>query len=305
MDARPIGLPIPVDLDWNTRGIEGTIDMQMTWFITGSSRGFGREIAKAALKRGDRVVATARKPDQLDDLLKEYGEQVLTFALDVTDSAAANRAIDATINSFGSLDTVVNNAGYADSGPIEEMSGESFRDQIETNLFGVVNVTKAALPIFHQQRSGHFLQFSSIGGRVGGSPGLGAYQTAKFAVEGFSEVLNAEVKPLGIKVTIVEPGGFRTDWGGSSMHTSTVGADYEDTVGAMNRFRESTVSTWRGDPKRAANILLDLVDLDEPPLRLLLGDGAVRSADKSSQERAAEAERWAEVSRSADFPEGE
>ena len=279
--------------------------MQRTWFITGSSRGFGREIAKAALKRGDRVVATARKSDQLDDLLKEYGEQVLTFALDVTDSAAANRAIDAAINSFGSLDIVVNNAGYADSAPIEEMSEESFRDQIETNLFGVVNVTKAALPIFHQQRSGHFLQFSSIGGRVGGSPGLGAYQTAKFAVEGFSEVLNAEVKPLGIKVTIVEPGGFRTDWGGSSMHTSTVGPDYEETVGAMNRFRESTVSTWRGDPMRAANILLDLVDLDEPPLRLLLGDGAVRSADKSSRERAAEAERWAEVSRSADFPEGE
>ena len=279
--------------------------MQRTWFITGSSRGFGREIAEAALRRGDRVVATARKSDQLDDLLKEYGEQVLTFALDVTDSAAANRAIDAAINSFGSLDVVVNNAGYADSAPVEEMSEESFRDQIETNLFGVVNVTKAALPIFHQQRSGHFLQFSSIGGRVGGSPGLGAYQTAKFAVEGFSEVLNAEVKPLGIKVTIVEPGGFRTDWGGSSMHTSTVGTDYEETVGAMNRFRESTVSTWRGDPKRAANILLDLVDLDEPPLRLLLGDGAVRSADQSSRERAAEAERWAEVSRSADFPEGE
>jgi NAD(P)-dependent dehydrogenase (short-subunit alcohol dehydrogenase family) len=279
--------------------------MQRTWFITGSSRGFGREIAKAALMRGDRVVATARKPDQLDDLSKEYGEHVLTFALDVTDSAAADRAVDAAINSFGSLDIVVNNAGYADSAPIEEMSDESFRDQIETNLFGVVNVTKAALPIFHQQRSGHFLQFSSIGGRVGGSPGLGAYQTAKFAVEGFSEVLNAEVKPLGIKVTIVEPGGFRTDWGGSSMRTSTVGADYEDTVGAMNRFRESTVSTWRGDPKRAANILLDLVDLDEPPLRLLLGDGAVSSADKSSRERAAEAEQWAEVSRSADFPEGE
>ena len=158
MDARPVRVPIPVDLDWNTRGIEGTIAMQMTWFITGSSRGFGREIAKAALKRGDRVVATARKSDQLDDLLKEYGEQVLTFALDVTDSAAANRAIDAAINSFGSLDIVVNNAGYADSAPIEEMSEASFRDQIETNLFGVVNVTKAALPIFHQQRSGHFLQ---------------------------------------------------------------------------------------------------------------------------------------------------
>jgi NAD(P)-dependent dehydrogenase (short-subunit alcohol dehydrogenase family) len=220
-------------------------------------------------------------------------------------SPIRRRAVESALSSFGSLDIVVNNAGYADSAPIEEMSDESFRHQIETNLFGVVNVTKAALPFFHRQRSGHFLQFSSIGGRVGGTPGMGAYQTAKFAVEGFSEVLNAEVKPLGIKVTIIEPGGFRTDWGGSSMTTSSVGIDYEDTVGAMNRFRESTVSTWRGDPRRAANIILDVVDLEEPPLRLLLGDGAVSSADKSSRERAAEAERWAEVSRSADFPEGE
>jgi NAD(P)-dependent dehydrogenase (short-subunit alcohol dehydrogenase family) len=273
--------------------------------ITGSSRGFGREIAEAALARGDRVVATARKPEQLEDLAAAYGEHVLAFALDVTDSAAAKGAVDAAIDSFGSLDIVVNNAGYAASAPIEEMSEESFRDQIETNLFGVVNVTKAALPLFHQQRSGHFLQFSSIGGRVGGTPGMGAYQTAKFAVEGFSEVLNAEVRPLGIKVTIVEPGGFRTDWGGSSMGVSPVGADYDETVGAMNRFRESTVSTWPGDPKRAAHVLLDIVDLDEPPLRLLLGVGAVKSAEESSRQRAAEAERWAKVSRSADFPEGE
>jgi NAD(P)-dependent dehydrogenase (short-subunit alcohol dehydrogenase family) len=279
--------------------------VQKTWLVTGSSRGFGREIAEAALRRGDRVVATARTPDQLNSLVDLYADSVVTFALDVTDSVAARRAIDAAIDSFGSLDIVVNNAGYAESAPIEEMTEESFRDQIETNLFGVVNVTRAALPIFHRQRSGHFLQFSSIGGRVGGSPGLGAYQTAKFGVEGFSEVLNAEVKPLGIKVTIVEPGGFRTDWGGSSMYTSSVGADYEETVGAMNRFRESTVPTWRGDPRRAAKILIDLVDLEEPPLRLLLGEGAVRSAEESSRERAAEAERWAEVSRSADFPEGE
>jgi len=278
--------------------------MPRTWLVTGSSRGFGREIAEAALRRGDRVLATARNPDQLD-ALAAFGDAVVPFALDVTDSGGARRAVDAATSSFGSLDVVVNNAGYAASAAIEEISEESFRDQIETNLFGVVNVTKAALPVFHQQRSGYFLQFSSIGGRVGGSPGLGAYQTAKFAVEGFSEVLNAEVKPLGIKVTIVEPGGFRTDWGGSSMQTSPVGADYEDTVGAMNRFRESTVSTWRGDPKRAAAILVDLVDLDEPPLRLLLGEGAVTSADRSSRERAAEAERWAAVSRSADFPEGE
>jgi NAD(P)-dependent dehydrogenase (short-subunit alcohol dehydrogenase family) len=279
--------------------------MPKTWLVTGSSRGFGRSIAEAALQRGDRVVATARKPEQLSDLTKSYGENVLAFALDVTDSSAAKNAVDAATNAFGSLDIVVNNAGYADSAPIEEMSERSFRDQIETNLFGLVNVTRAALPVFRRQHSGHFLQFSSIGGRVGGSPGMGAYQTAKFGVEGFSEVLNAEVKPLGIKVTIVEPGGFRTDWGGSSMGTSSVGADYEDTVGAMNRFRESTVATWRGDPKRAANILLDIVDLNDPPLRILLGDGAVRSAEKSSRERAAEAERWADVSRSADFPEGE
>jgi NAD(P)-dependent dehydrogenase (short-subunit alcohol dehydrogenase family) len=279
--------------------------MPKTWFITGSSRGFGRQIAEAALQRGDLVVATARNPDQLDDLVEVHKERVVSLALDVTDSTAAKRAVESALSSFGSLDIVVNNAGYADSAPIEEMSDESFRHQFETNLFGVVNVTKAALPFFHRQRSGHFLQFSSIGGRVGGTPGMGAYQTAKFAVEGFSEVLNAEVKPLGIKVTIIEPGGFRTDWGGSSMTTSSVGIDYEDTVGAMNRFRESTVSTWRGDPRRAANIILDVVDLEEPPLRLLLGDGAVSSADKSSRERAAEAERWAEVSRSADFPEGE
>jgi NAD(P)-dependent dehydrogenase (short-subunit alcohol dehydrogenase family) len=279
--------------------------MDRIWFVTGSSRGFGRAIVEAALVRGDRVVATARKPDQLDDLAKAFGDHVVLLELDVTDPAAARSAVDAAVKAFGSLDIVVNNAGYAASAPIEEMSEESFRDQIETNLFGVVNVTKAALPVLHRQRSGHFLQFSSIGGRVGGSPGLGAYQTAKFAVEGFSEVLNAEVKPLGIKVTIVEPGGFRTDWGGSSMGTSAVGADYEDTVGAMDRFRASTVSTWRGDPKRAALILLDVVDLDEPPLRLLLGDGAVKSAEESSRKRAAEAEQWAEVSRSADFPEGE
>jgi len=276
-----------------------------TWFITGSSRGFGREITKAALERGHQVVATARNPDHLQDLVEIHNESLLALALDVTDPAAAKHVVDSAIGHFGTLDVVVNNAGYAESAPIEEMSDESFRSQIETNLFGVVNVTKAALPYLHRQRSGHFLQFSSIGGRVGGTPGMGAYQTAKFAVEGFSEVLNAEVKPLGIKVTIVEPGGFRTDWGGSSMHKSAVGADYDETVGAVNRFRESTVATWRGDPRRAANIILDVVDLDEPPLRLLLGAGAVESAARSSRERAAEADTWAEISRSADFPEGE
>jgi NAD(P)-dependent dehydrogenase (short-subunit alcohol dehydrogenase family) len=275
--------------------------MPKTWLITGSSRGFGWELASAALDGGDNVVATARQPDQLDALVSEYGPRVRTKALDVTDPSAAHAAVMAAVQEFGSLDVVVNNAGYATSAAIEEMSGEDFRAQIETNLFGVVNVTKAALPVLHRQRAGHIIQFSSIGGRVGGTPGMGAYQTAKFAVEGFSEVLNAEVRPLGIKVTIIEPGGFRTDWGGSSMSTPPVGPDYESTVGEMNRFRQSTVAQWAGDPKRAAQIIVGLVDLDDPPLRLLLGGGAVESAANSSRIRAEEAERWSAVSRSADF----
>jgi NAD(P)-dependent dehydrogenase (short-subunit alcohol dehydrogenase family) len=279
--------------------------MTKTWLITGSSRGFGRALARHVLDNGHRVVATARRPEQLKDLVERYGDRVRAVALDVTDPAAARAAVQLALDAFGRLDVVVNNAGYANSAAIEDMPDEDFRAQIETNLFGVVNVTKAALPVLRRQGFGHFLQFSSIGGRVGGSPGLSAYQTAKFAVEGFSEVLNAEVGPLGIKVTIIEPGGFRTDWGGSSMTARPVSTAYEGTVGAMNRYREQTAATWPGDPVRAARIITDLVGLDEPPLRLLLGAGAVEMAAAASRTRAAEAERWADVSRSADFPAGE
>jgi NAD(P)-dependent dehydrogenase (short-subunit alcohol dehydrogenase family) len=275
--------------------------MPKTWLITGSSRGFGRELTKAVLENGDNVVATARRPEHLDDLREKYGDKIRAIALDVTDAAAARAAVRTALDEFGALDVVANNAGYANSAPIEEMPEDDFRAQIETNLFGVVNVTKAALPVLRRQRSGHFIQFSSIGGRVGGSPGMGAYQTAKFAVEGFSEVLDNEVKPFGVKVTIIEPGPFRTDWAGSSMSVAPVGEDYEQTVGEMNRFREATVSTWPGDPVRAAKIITDIVALDEPPLRLLLGAVAVEQADQSSKSRAAEAEKWADVSRSADF----
>jgi NAD(P)-dependent dehydrogenase (short-subunit alcohol dehydrogenase family) len=275
--------------------------MSRIWLITGSSRGFGWELAKAALERGERVVATARRPEQLAELERTYGDRVRTVALDVTDPAAARAAVQTGVDEFGRLDVVANNAGYADSAPFEEMSDEDFRAQIEANLFGVLNVTKAALPVLRGQRSGHLIQFSSIGGRVGGTPGLSAYQTAKFAVEGFSEVLNNEVKPLGIKVTIIEPGAFRTDWQGSSMRRDPVGPDYEATVGAMHEYRDRASGDEPGDPARAAAIIADLVNLDEPPLRLLLGAGAVEAAAKSSAERAAEAERWAAVSRSADF----
>ncbi|MEV0160522.1 NADP-dependent 3-hydroxy acid dehydrogenase YdfG [Nonomuraea fuscirosea] len=279
--------------------------MSKIWLITGGSRGFGLALARAVLDGGQRAVVTARRPEQLDDLVRAYGDRVRTTALDVTDATAAEAAVRLALDAFGRLDVVVNNAGYATSASIEEMPDEEFRAQMEANFYGVLNVTRAALPALRRQRSGHFIQFSSIGGRVGGSPGLAAYQSAKFAVEGFSEVLNAELKPLGVKVTIIEPGGFRTDWGGSSMTALPVGADYEATVGEMNRYRESTVATWRGDPVRAARIITDLAELAEPPLRLLLGAQAVEMAQTSSRARAAEAERWAEVSRSADFPPGE
>jgi NAD(P)-dependent dehydrogenase (short-subunit alcohol dehydrogenase family) len=271
--------------------------MAKTWLITGSSRGFGRELAKAVLANGDNLVATARDPKQLDELT-----QAAKVALDVTDPAAARAAVQVALDEFGGLDVVVNNAGYANSAPIEDTSDEEFRAQIETNLFGVVNVTKAALPILRGQRSGHFIQFSSVGGRVGGTPGMAAYQTAKFGVEGFSEVLANEVKPFGIKVTILEPGAFRTDWQGSSMELAEVGADYQETVGAMHRLRRETDGGQPGDPARAARIILDIAQLAEPPLRLLLGAGAVDMALESSRARAAEAENWAGVSRSADFP---
>ena len=276
--------------------------MNKVWLITGSSRGFGSELARAALARGDRVLATARRPEQLRQLVEAHGDHVRTFALDVTDAGAANAAVELAVSTYGRLDVVVNNAGYANSSAIEETSDEDFRAQIETNLFGVINVTKAALPVLRHQRSGHFVQFSSIGGRVGGTPGVAAYQTAKFGVEGFSEVLANEVAPLGIKVTIVEPGAFRTDWQGSSMIRAQVGPDYAATVGEMNRRRVATDGTQAGDPARAARIIVGLVNSDAPPLRLLLGADAVQAAARASEARAAEAEQWAEISRSADFP---
>lgn len=275
--------------------------MTKTWLITGSSRGLGRELAQAAAGDGDNVVATARRPRSLDDLVARYGGRIRPIALDVTDPAAAREAVQAAVTEFGSLDVLVNNAGYATSASIEDLPEEEFRAQLDTNLFGLVNVTRAALPVLRAQRSGHIIQISSIGGRVGGTPGMGGYQTAKFAVEGFSEVLSNEVRPLGIKVTIVEPGAFRTDWGGSSMRILPVSEDYEPTVGEMNRYRRAVDGQQPGDPARAAAIITEIARLDQPPLRLLLGSDALHSAEESARTRAAEAAEWAPVSRSTDF----
>jgi len=273
------------------------------WFVTGSARGFGAELVRAVLARGDRVVATARNPEQLRGLVDGHGDRARVFPLDVTDAEAAVAAVEFAVAEFGRIDVVVNNAGYANSAAIEEMEPGDFRAQIEANLFGVVNVTRAALPMLRKQRSGVVVQFSSVGGRVGGTPGMGAYQTAKFAVEGFSEVLASEVRPFGVNVVIVEPGAFRTDWQGSSMTMREPGPDYRDTVGRIHEFRRSTNGSQPGDPARAADVIIDVVGDPQPPRRLLLGAGAVEQALAAGAERDEEARRWAAVSRSADFPE--
>ena len=273
------------------------------WLVTGSSRGLGRSISAAAAASGARVIATARRPKDLDDLVAEYPDRVRAVALDVTDPQAARAAVEATIEAFGRLDVVVNNAGYANSAPIEEMTDDDFRGQVEANLYGVVNVTRAALPVMRKQRSGVLVQVSSIGGRVGGTPGMGAYQTAKFAVEGFSEVLASEVGPLGIKVIIVEPGAFRTEWQGSSMVRHDVGPDYEATVGRINQFRDESQGKQQGDPDRAGAAIVEIVAHDDPPRRLPLGSDALASALAAGAARNAEAEKWADISRSTDYPD--
>jgi NAD(P)-dependent dehydrogenase (short-subunit alcohol dehydrogenase family) len=283
----------------------------LVWLVTGSSRGFGRRIAEAALERGDLVVATARRASALDELTARYGsERTLVAELDVTDGDAAKQVVQQAVDRFGRLDVVVDNAGYANSGSIEETPEYDFRAQVETNFFGVVNVTRAALPVLRAQRSGLFLQFSSVGGRIGGTPGLGAYQAAKFAVEGFSEVLAAEAAPFGVRVVIVEPGAFRTDWQGDSMTMHPVGPDYEPTVGAIHAMRRQSDGRQPGDPARGARVLVDLAhgDLGSErsglPLRLPLGSDAVNRVLEGEQRRSDEAKSWAAVSGSADFPAG-
>jgi NAD(P)-dependent dehydrogenase (short-subunit alcohol dehydrogenase family) len=264
--------------------------MSKVWLITGSSRGLGRSLAEAVLEAGHKLVATARKPEQLADLVQKYGEQVRAVALDVADAAAARNAIQTAVAAFGHLDVVVNNAGYGNLASIEDVTDEDFRAQIETNFYGVVNVTKAALPVLREQGGGHIIQISSIGGRSG-SPGLSAYQSAKWAVEGFSEVLSKEVAHLGIKVTIVEPGGFRTDWGGSSMTISKWREEYNPALSTLTEWRRSHQGKERGNPAKAAEVILQVAAMEEPPLRLLLGSDAVYLAGLIAAQRAASDEK--------------
>ncbi|MFE7441341.1 oxidoreductase [Streptomyces chartreusis] len=277
--------------------------MSRTWLITGGSQGLGKALALAALEAGDRVVVTSRKPDALASVRSAYPQRIETVALDVTSPSQVRDVVAAAVERFGSIDVVVNNAGYATSGSIEDFHEEEFRAQVEVNLYGVVNVTRAVLPVMRRQRSGHIVQISSIGGRVGGTPGLGAYQTAKFAVEGFSEVLANEAAPFDVKVTIVEPGGIRTGWAeGAAEPSGPITSDYESTVGAWQRRFAEYAGNEPGDPDRMARAIIRAVDADEPPRRLLLGSDALGIAVESEEARLAEARKWADVSRSTDYP---
>jgi NAD(P)-dependent dehydrogenase (short-subunit alcohol dehydrogenase family) len=274
--------------------------MSKIWLITGTSRGLGRELAKTVLAAGDRLAATARKPEDLSDLVAEYGDRVRAVALDVTDPAAARAAVAVATSAFARLDVVVNNAGYANINSIEDVAEDDFRTQFETNYFGVVNVTRAALPVLRAQRDGHIIQVSSIGGRLA-SPGLGSYQSAKWAVGGFSEVLAKEVGPLGIRVTVVEPGGMRTDWAGSSMRIDDIRGDYQTTVGSMAGRARANNDIARSDPAKVAKAIYQLALEKDPPVRLVLGSDAVFLAHLSAAERTKEDARWDALSRSTDF----
>lgn len=277
--------------------------MSQTWFITGSSRGFGRALVLAALRAGDHVAATARRPEQLDDVVAEFGDRILPLALDVTDQSRVADALHEARDRFGRIDVVVNNAGYANVAPIETASEEDFRRQFETNFWGVYNVSRAAIPLLREQGSGLIVQFSSVGGRVGGSPGIASYQAAKFAIDGFSRSLRAEIAPFGTKVLVVEPSGFRTDWAGSSMQVQDVPAEYAGTVGEMNGVWRQLAGGAPGDPARAAEILVALAKQPEIPENLPLGVNATEMSVALDRKLLASDLRWALVSRSADMGE--
>ncbi|MFE5138658.1 SDR family NAD(P)-dependent oxidoreductase [Streptomyces fagopyri] len=273
--------------------------MSKVWFVTGSSRGLGRAIVEAALEAGDRVVATARKPAQLDDLVARHGDRVLPLALDVTSDDDIQRVVREGLDAFGHYDVVVNNAGYGDIASVEDVAPDAFRAQIDTNFYGVVQVTKAVLPILREQGSGHIFQVSSVGGRVG-SPGLSAYQSAKWAVGGFSTVLAQEVAPLGIRVTVLEPGGMRTDWAGSSMTIPPVSEPYRRTVAAFaDMIRSSSASgSAESDPVKVAQVVRDLAGRQDAPVRIVLGAQAYEIAQAASRAITESDEKWREVSES-------
>ena len=260
------------------------------WFITGTSRGFGREWAIAALDRGDRVAATARSTDSLGDLVERYGDAILPLELDVTDRAAVEQAVQRAVDTFGRIDVAINNAGYGHFGFVEEVSEEELRGQLETNLFGAVWVTQAVLPTMRQQGSGHIIQVSSIGG-ISAFPLVGAYHASKWALEGISQALAQEVAGFGIHVTLIEPGGFSTDWAGPSAKHSEELPAYADLRKAVAEQRAARFAA-PGDPEATRGPILELVDAEEPPLRVFFGTAPLGIAKADYAKRIETWEQW-------------
>lgn len=264
------------------------------WFITGTSRGFGREWAIAALERGDSVAATARSTASLDDLVERFGENILPLQLDVTDRDAAFDAVKQAHDHFGRLDVVVNNAGFGHFGMLEEATEAEARAQLETNVFGALWVTQAALPILRGQGSGHIIQVSSIGG-ISAFPNLGLYHASKWALEGMSQALASEVASFGIQVTLIEPAGFSTDWSGDSAQRSQLNPAYDGVREAAAKMRASRQAA-PGDPVATRSAILKVVDAEEPPLRVFFGTSPLETAKADYARRIATWEQWQPVS---------
>jgi len=273
------------------------------WFITGSARGLGRNLTETILAHGDKVAATARNTDALQDLVAQYPDQVFPIQLDVTDYDQVHLAVASAVKHFGRIDVLVNNAGFGIVGAAEAFTNEQVRSQLETNLYAPIEITRAVLPFMRKQRSGRILQISSIGGRVGNA-GIGIYQAAKFGLSGFSEVLAKEVVDFGIYVTSVEPGGFRTDWAGDSMTYAPHIEGYEKVEQRAEYFKNGGFVPM-GDPAKAAKVMLDLVDSTEPPVHLALGSEAIGMLKNADEARTAEMEKWMAVSVSTDHDEAD
>ena len=277
--------------------------MAKVWLITGSGNGLGRDIAEAALAAGDSVVAGARRLEELDPLVKTYGERITPVKLDVREEEAAKAAVQKAVDVYGRLDVLVNNAGYGHFAPFEQMTPADFRDVIETCLFGVVYTTRAAIPVMRRQKSGHIFQVSSVGGRMA-LPGNTPYHAAKWAVGGFSDSLAGEIAPFGVKVCTLEPGGIRTNGAARAGENSPqVMPEYEETVGAIYKLLERVRGNSEGDPKKIADVVVQLANADQLPKRLILGRDAatrVQSAEKARTEEAAE---YRELTLSTVFPD--
>ena len=273
------------------------------WFITGCSTGFGRELAKLVLDRGYRCVVTARDPAKAEDIAKGKENRALVLELDVTDQVQINAAVSSAVEHFGRIDVLVNNAGIGYFGSVEESDEEEFRWMFEINFFGLSSMTRVVLPIMRKQRRGHIVNISSIGG-LRSFPALAYYNATKYAVEGFSESLALEVAPLGIKVTIVEPSGFRTDWAGRSASETRSGiADYADTAWKNIQNLRASSGKQPGDPVRAAAAIIDAVESPNPPLRLLLGKAALKGARVKLDMLKRDFDAWEQTTVNADTPE--